>query len=235
MERWLVAQTWEHLLFAHWRADPDALQRLLPRGVELDLRDGEAWLGVVPFTMTGTRALGLRLGTMAELNVRTYVRVGSDLGVWFLSLDCSSPLAVATGRSVYGLRYRLARMATAETAGRIHYVSSRPDGAFAGSFAPLGAVHTAEPGSLEHFLVERYRLYALRRGRLVSARVQHDPWPLQPAAASLETNTVVPPAIALDGTPLLHYARRVDTRIGPPGPVFPRAAAPPSRAARAGP
>jgi uncharacterized protein YqjF (DUF2071 family) len=232
MERWLVAQTWEHLLFAHWRADADALRPLLPRGVELDLWEGEAWLGVVPFTMTGTRALGLRLPTMAELNIRTYVRVGGELGVWFFSLDCSSPLAVATGRSVYGLRYRLARMATAVTEGRIHYVSSRPDGAFAGSFTPLGAVHTADPGSLEHFLVERYRLYALRRGRLVSARVDHAPWPLQAASATFETNTVVPASIALEGAPLLHYARRVDTRIGPPGAVFPRAVARPSRAAR---
>ena len=36
--RWLVAQTWEDVVFAHWRVDAAAVQALVPNGLER-LRD----------------------------------------------------------------------------------------------------------------------------------------------------------------------------------------------------
>jgi uncharacterized protein YqjF (DUF2071 family) len=76
-------------------------------------------------------------------------------------------------------------------------------------------VAPARPGTLEHFLVERYALFAVRRGRTWRTDVAHEPWPLQPAAAQVEACTL--PPIPVEGAPLAHYAREVHARIA--GPV----------------
>ena len=94
---WVLAMRWQDLLFAHWRVDPAALRPFIPSGLELDLRDGEAWLGVVPFRMSGVRPRWTPpmpgLSAFPELNLRTYVRGGGHSGVWFFSLDAASRVA----------------------------------------------------------------------------------------------------------------------------------------------
>jgi uncharacterized protein YqjF (DUF2071 family) len=221
--RWLVSQTWEHLLFGHWPVDPEDVRRLLPRGVEPDTRDGQAWIALVPFVMVGTRPpeapTWAALKPIPELNVRTYVRVRGEPAVWFLSLDASSRFFSTAGRHLFGLPYSLARMAVATDGDRVHYVSGRPGAAFAATYEPTGPPERAAPTSLEYFLVERYRLFAQRRGRLFTATVVHEPWPLQPARARIELNRMAPPGIALDREPLLHYVRSVHALISAPEPV----------------
>jgi uncharacterized protein YqjF (DUF2071 family) len=220
---WLIKQRWEHLLFAHWPIQPGALRPLLPPSVEPDIREGQAWLAIVAFVMVGTRPYVAprrsALPPIPELNVRTYVRVDNVPGVWFLSLDASSPLFVAVGRALYGLRYRLAHMATVVDGPSIHYLAAADGVGFAAAYAPCGEAALAHPGSLEHFLVERYRLFAERRRRLVTAVVEHEPWALQPATARIELNRMAPAGLAFRGEPLLHYARAVDARISAPEPV----------------
>ena len=221
--RWIVSQTWEHLLFAHWPVDPDAVRRLLPRGVEPDTRDGQAWIALVPFVMRGSRPpegpQWAALRPIPELNVRTYVRVGGEPAVWFISLDAASRFFATVGRHLFGLPYHLARMAVETDGDRVHYVSGRPGAAFAATYEPAGPPERAAAGSLEHFLVERYRLYAERRGRLLTATVVHEPWPLQPARACVGLNRMAPSGIELKGEPLLHYSRSVHALISAPEPV----------------
>lgn len=217
---WLLGQTWSELLFAHWPVDPTALERELPPGVQPDVREGRAWLGIVAFKMLGSRPLvGPRLMTLPpipELNVRTYVRVGGVPGVWFLSLDASSRFFVSAGRALFGLPYRVARMTTVTAGERVHYLSTRRDACFAVTYEPCGLAARAVAGSLEHFLVERYRLFAHRAGRLLTAVVTHEPWPLQPARARFDMNEMAPSGLELVGEPLLHFARSVDARISVP-------------------
>jgi uncharacterized protein YqjF (DUF2071 family) len=217
---WLLSQEWSDLLFAHWPVDPDRLARTLPAGVEPDLFGDRAWIAIVAFRMLGSRpAVGPprpSLPPIPELNVRTYVRVGGVPGVWFISLDASSPFFAAAGRALYGLPYRVARMTTVRHGDRRHYLSSRRTAAFAASYEPCGAVQRAENGSLEHFLVERYRLFSQRRGRLITAVVTHEPWPLQPVAARIEVNEMAPPGLRFRGEPLLHFVESVDARISVP-------------------
>ena len=241
---WLLSQRWDDMLFAHWPVEADALRPLLPTTVEPDVRDGRAWVGIVAFRMTETRAVGLvpprGLGPIPELNVRTYVRVDGEPGVWFLSLDTSSPLFVTIGRTLYGLAYHHARMVVRRDGTRIHYASARGPAAFAASYAPATAIGArARPDSLEHWLLERYRLYAIRAGRLVTAEVAHPPWTLQPADARIELNTLEPRGIRFRGEPLLHFSPGVDAVISAPVPVArdPLRAEPhrePARAPRAG-
>ena len=220
---WLLAQRWSDLLFAHWPVDAEALARKLPSGVEPDLHEGRAWIAIVAFRMVGTRPSAgpsrPTLGPIPELNVRTYVRVRGVPGVWFLSLDASSPFFVTAGWALYGLPYHVAHMTTLVEGDRVHYLSSRRGAAFAASYEPCGSPAHAEPGSLEHFLVERYRLFSLWRGRLITALVAHERWPLQPASARIEVNTMAPAGLPFCGSPILHFSASVDARISVPQPL----------------
>ena len=109
---WLMTQSWNDLLFAHWRVDASQMRRAVPDVFDLDLFDGEAWLGVVPFYMTnvGVRAAPALpwLSAFPELNVRTYVRVAERPGVYFFSLDAGRRLAVAAARALLNLPYHAA-------------------------------------------------------------------------------------------------------------------------------
>jgi uncharacterized protein YqjF (DUF2071 family) len=114
----------------------------------------------------------------------------------------------------------------------VHYLSSSEEAAFASSFRPTGPPARARRGSLEEFVIERYRLFAARRGRLITAQVEHEPWPLQPACAELRLNRMAPPGLDFSGEPLLHFCRGVDARISAPRPVRPTGAAAPPRRSR---
>jgi uncharacterized protein YqjF (DUF2071 family) len=144
--------------------------------------------------------------------------------VWFISLDTNSPLFVAMGRLLFGLCYRLARMAVVSEGDAVHYVSSAGDAAFVSTHAPAGPPAPARPGSLEHFLFERYRLFAERRGRMVTGEVAHDPWLLRPAEAEIRLNQMAPAGIAFRGEPVLHFCDSIDALISTPAAMIPRAA-----------
>jgi uncharacterized protein len=226
-EPWLMAQTWRDLLFAHWALPAEEVARILPPALPLDTFDGRAWIGVTPFEVSGLRPHGAppvpRLSRFPEINVRTYVSLGGKPGIFFLSLDAGSLLAVLGARRAYRLPYFHARMAIARRGTQMSYESRRisPDGdpaAFEGDYRPVGTDFTAEPGSLEYFLAERYCLYTIdETGRPWRADIQHPPWPLQPAEAGIAENTMTRPwRIELpEVPPLLHYSRLQRVLIWP--------------------
>jgi hypothetical protein len=130
--------------------------------------------------------------TFPELNVRTYVRSGDTRGVWFFSLDAASRLAVEGGRWSFGLPYFHARMLCSRRSELVLYVSERrdprgPKATFAANWRATGEARRAEPGSLEHFLTERYCLFTMRRRRLLRGDIVHPPWELAPAELLLQT------------------------------------------------
>ena len=222
-----MGQTWEDLLFAHWRVPVDALRALVPPELEVETYDGSAWLGLVPFRITGLRARGMLplpgASSFLEVNVRTCVRAADGKpGVWFISLDASSRLAVEAARRLYQLPYFHARMSAVHRGEWIDYESARTSETgrvFSGRYRPAGAVFTAEPGSLEWFLVERYCLYATDgSGALHRADIHHPPWPLQPAEAEVDLTSLSP--IELDGDPFCLVSRRLDTVVWPLEPVL---------------
>jgi uncharacterized protein YqjF (DUF2071 family) len=180
----VMKQRWSRLLFLHWRVDPDLLRPLLPAGVHLDLHEGEAWLGVVPFLMERVRPVLLPavpgLSWFLELNVRTYVHDDAGVpGVWFLSLDCNQPVAVELARNLFLLPYQHARMRCggnlADTRYRCLRGGEEEEAVF--EYGPGGAEQTAELGSLEFFLLERYALFSTgRNGRIYRGLVHHPPY-----------------------------------------------------------
>lgn len=217
---WVLAQTCGDLLFAHWRVDGDAVRRHVPDRLEVQEHDGSVWLGVTPFVMKDVRARGTFplpvVSSFRELNVRTYVTDGEKPGIWFFSLDASSQLAVAVARRFYKLPYFRADMTFERRRGRVFYECVRDEkSAFSASYAPTGSIFEARPGSLEHFLIERYCLYAADRGTLCRAEIHHPPWSLQPAEATIDLNTMPPHDIDVAGDALFHYSARQDVAVWP--------------------
>lgn len=220
---WVMTQSWHNLLFAHWRVDRDHLRPLVPAAFELDTFEGESWVAVVPFFMTNVSPRGVPalpwLSAFAELNVRTYVRHRGRGGVYFFSLDAANPVAVRVARTLFHLPYFNAAMTVDERPdGRVAYQSGRTDrrgrdARLIATYGPSGAASAPQPGTLEHFLTERYCLFtADRRGMPYSVDIHHPPWPLQPAEAEIRTNTMAAASdlILPDEKPLLHFSGRQD-------------------------
>ena len=218
---WVMTQTWLDLLFAHWPVEPSQLRSKVPEPFALDVFDGVAWIAVVPFHMTNVSPRGVPsmpwLSEFPELNVRTYVRVHDRPGVYFLSLDAGSSLAVQTARALLNLPYHTASMKVTAHDATIAYESHRKNSKqradFEATYRPVGPPSTAVPGSLEHFLTERYCLYHLdRRGAPYRLEIHHPPWHLQPAQAEVVRNTMAAASgITLsERAPLLHYVKRQD-------------------------
>ena len=226
-----MAQSWEHLLFAHWRVEARVLRPLLPPQIPLDTFDGSAWIGVTPFMVSAFRLRGMphlpKITQFPEVNVRTYTTIAAKPGIFFLSLDAGSGLAVAGARRAYRLPYFRARMSVNRRGGWIHYRSERtsadgPEARLAMRYRATGPVSPAPVGSLARWLVERYCLYTLdEQGAVHRADIQHPPWPLQEAEAEWEINSMATP-YGLDppsDQALLHFARRQDVVAWPLAPV----------------
>jgi uncharacterized protein YqjF (DUF2071 family) len=227
---WLMGQSWFDLLFAHWRMPPEVLRPVVPPQLEIDVADGAAWVGVTPFEV---RAFRLRftlpvpfLSAFPELNVRTYVVHEGRPGIYFISLDATSRLAVSAARRVYRFPYFRARMAIDREAGAIGYRSRRtddsgPPATLSATYEPTGPGFNAAPDSLDWFLVERYCAYTLdERGRVLRAEIHHRPWELHRVTAEITENSMgAQIGLDLGEEPLLHYSPRQDVIIWPHEPA----------------
>ncbi len=215
-------QRWDKLLFLHWELAADVLRPLVHPRLELDTFEGRAFVSITPFTVRGARLRGLPplppIADFHEVNVRTYVHLGGeDPAVWFFSLDAASAVAAAIARASLRLPYCYARISRGATGERQTYevarvVPAAPAGLSA-SWGIAGEAAPARPGTLEHFLTERYLLFSRAYGRkLFRLQVHHLPWPLRrveglEVAQTLSTADGVPP---LRGAPLSQYSEGVD-------------------------
>jgi uncharacterized protein YqjF (DUF2071 family) len=161
------------------------------------------------------------ISAFPELNVRIYVELDGRPGVYFLSLDATQPLAVWAAKRFFHLPYHRARMQVVDDGSDVQYASHRCTGdqRFRASYGPTGEATLAAPGTLEHWLTERYCLYAQAPdGRLSRTEVHHPPWPLQDAWATIEENTMLG-AYDLDSQnspALLHFSRQMDVVVWSP-------------------
>jgi uncharacterized protein len=219
---WVGRQSWSDLLFAHWPVPAATLRPHVPPALVIQEMEGSAWLGVVPFLLTGLTVRALPWGaTFREVNVRTYVERDGKAGVWFFSLDADSGLAVWGARTFLNLPYRRARITMTRDGDDHLYEAHRRDGGarFSARYRPAGAVRHPLPGTLEHFLTERYCLYTTaRKGGLTRIEIHHPPWPLQDAIAQVDAGGLLAAdGVGVRGAPsLLHFARRLDVVVWSP-------------------
>jgi uncharacterized protein len=225
---WAIRMIWRDLLFAHWPINPHELSDQLPPGLKLDTFDSQAWIGIVPFHMTGIRPHCMPplpgLSAFPELNLRTYVVADGKPGVWFLSLDATSGVAVRIARRFFHLPYGEARIRCRTTPdGWIDFRSKRvdrhyPPAEFAARYRPLPRQDGArdagfELDSLSNWLTARFCLYsANHRGQLFRGEINHEVWLLEPAEAIFEANTLTKAlGVTLPNCePLLHFSRRIE-------------------------
>jgi uncharacterized protein YqjF (DUF2071 family) len=215
-------QTWKDLLFLHWEVPVAAMRAVVPESLDLDLFEGRAYVGIVPFAMRSIRPAFLPPPfalDFLETNVRTYVlHRGDEPGVYFFSLDASSWLAVRAARLGWSLPYYDADMSMAQSDGRIDYSTHRRDGraSLETAWSPGETLGASAPGTVEHFLLERYILYAERRGRLYSGRVHHPPYPARRATLhSVQESLVAAAGLpASSGPPaFVHASDGVDVEV----------------------
>jgi uncharacterized protein YqjF (DUF2071 family) len=220
----VMYQNWGKLLFMHWRIEDKLLRRLISGALEIDTFDGSAWIGLIPFTMWGIRASFFPpipgTSSFHELNVRTYVSLNGEAGVWFFSLDAANSLAVWAARTFYSLPYFNAEMALEQDGSTIQYSSTRADDR--GAPAQLRTSWTigdplpqSTSRSLEFFLTERYCLYTKRNDEILRARIHHEPWQLQGAQLiSLDSTMIESHGLpSPEGDPVLHYSEEQKVSI----------------------
>ncbi|GAA5506100.1 DUF2071 domain-containing protein [Novipirellula caenicola] len=213
-------QSWQSLLFMHWRVPVETLSRAIPASLELDTFDGTAYLGIVPFQMRDVRPRWLPRSmafNFLETNVRTYVVHRGRPGVFFFSLDASSRLAVMAARLGWSLPYYYARMRHHIDSGTIRYESSRASGVkHEVSFRFGNDEAVSQPGTLEHFLFERYLLFVERRGKVHVGQVHHDPYRVRSAEIDSVRDDLARAArvVLPEGMPdLAHYCDGVDVEV----------------------
>lgn len=240
---WTMTQRWNDLLFAHWPVSAERMAARIPEGLEVDTFEGWAWVGVVPFWMDRIRARipipnsipnaipktvnqGFPFARgFPELNLRTYVRSKrtGQAGVFFFALEAASPLAVVGARTIFHLPYFLANMSRQTASdGTVRYKSHRlltsATVGFQATYRGLGRAQDAlpsQPGSVEHFLTERYCLFTSHRGKVLVGNIHHMPWPLEPAEAEIRSNDL-PGAhgfLLPDRPPVLHFSKSLEVYI----------------------
>ena len=158
------------------------------------------------------------ISAFPELNLRLYVEYEGKPGVWFLSLDAGNPLAVWAARRFFHLPYFRAKMRLGYEGEEVLYDSVRSGSGeqFKGKYGPAGEVYESKPETLEHWLTERYCLYSQAPGGTIyRGEIHHQPWPLQPAEASIEVNELARPfGFENEGEPaLLHFSKRIEVAM----------------------
>jgi uncharacterized protein YqjF (DUF2071 family) len=116
------------------------------------------------------------LSNFLELNIRAYVHDEQGRpGVWFFSLDCDQKIAVEVARKFFHLPYQHAQMSTEGSIYRCQRKGCEEEALF--DYEGSGHLQTAEPGSLEFFLLERYLLFSeSRSGKIHCGQVHHSPY-----------------------------------------------------------
>jgi uncharacterized protein len=223
---WIMTQTWHNLLFAHWPIAPESLRSLVPAPLEIDIFEGKAWLGIIPFRLSGIRLHGTpEVGPVShfnEVNVRTYVTYGGKRGVLFLSMDANNHPGIRMAKPWFRLPYTYAKIGFERRDGGFEISCSRNerdgcDARFDCRYRPCGRPFEAERGTLAEWLTERYCYYSPSRGSLYRCEIHHPRWRLQQAEACVIANTL-PQVLGLcppEGEPSLMYAHRMKALIWP--------------------
>ncbi|TGL63755.1 DUF2071 domain-containing protein [Leptospira sarikeiensis] len=220
---WRMEQIWHDLLFIHWPVPVSMIRPFVPQSLDIDTFENQTWIGVVPFHMSGIRLRGLPTMPFAskfpEINLRVYVTRDGKPGVYFISLDAESFPAVKIARAFYHLPYYLADFKVSESKDQISYSSKRrrfdTRFHFQAKYGPNSDPYFSKKGSLDHWLTERYCLYANWGKSVYRCEILHEPWPLQKAEAEIFINTMADiEGLKLpDIKPILHFSKRLEVQI----------------------
>jgi uncharacterized protein len=211
----VMEQAWEDLLFLHWPVEEEVIRPLIPEKLAIDTFEGNAWIGITPFRLTGLRLLSLPpipgFSEFNEINVRTYVVHDGKPGIWFFSLDASKMIATIGARVFFGLPYYSAGIEFLKAQREYRFDMRREigtDAHFRSHWTRGMRLRAPDTDSLAFFLVERYALFTEALGNLNMTRVYHHPWILDEVTkVSIESTLVSALGLAEPaGEPLAHFS-----------------------------
>lgn len=225
--KWIMSQAWSNVLFAHWPIKPDIILPYIPKRLELELWEGQAWITLSPFQVEKLRIRGLQkfpyVSPFYELNLRTYVTYNGKQGIYPLSLDASNRLVVELSRLV-NLPYLNSEITMNNRKDKTYVNCFRKDRRqravhFSGSYSPASdEVFHASPEEQLYWLTERYSLYTANKSEhIYTMDIHHLPWPLQKGELEILTNTI-PETIGIhlnDKPPIVTYTKSLDVLIWP--------------------
>ena len=229
---WLVAQTEAEMLFLSWPVEPARISGRIPAGLALDTFEDRAWITLIPFRMERMRARWLPpippFSRFAEVDCLTYVRSGAVTGIWFFRIDAGTLVGSAIASLLFGLPYHHSRVALDQgdewrefsSIGRAEGSGERPE--LRVRYRPRGPAHQAAPGTLAHFIVERFVMFSRSgRGTLLQGREARPPRSIQECEVAVHRNTL-PEAADVPGPagdPVAWYCARSAIRTWLPAPV----------------
>jgi hypothetical protein len=237
--QWLLSQSWDDLLFAHFAMDPRTVRRLVPDSLTLDLYDGAAWLTISPCRTSHLRPSGVPplpgFSFFSQLTLRTYVTMQGKPGLFYLSVDVANLSAVWFARMFFRMQYWHAAIqisgATMQARNpgddrRIHFRSSRLHGPAAVDgpakfdviYSPEGDPRRVERDSLDEFLTERYCAYSWSRRKYYRTELHHQPWLLQRTGVEIRANSIADPfGLTLPPRPdVCHFSRSLKMLVWAP-------------------
>lgn len=188
---------WKYLTFMHWEVSAKVLSSYIPNGMELDLFEGKAYIGLIPFLMSDVHPRLLFplsiISDFPEFNVRTYVKVKNKSGVFFLTLDAQSYISCLYAPYAFGLPYNYSKGSIKVDNKKYTWRSTRSKKGFelSGCSEIKSAKMTLSKGSLEEFLFERYCLFSIRKNKIYIGYIKHDPWIIHQADVNLTSNNLV--------------------------------------------
>lgn len=187
-KRVFLTGEWKNLVLLTWAVPPRLLQEDLPRGLELDLKDGNAFVSLVGFDFLNTKVFGIRwpgYQRFTEINLRYYVRRGEERGVVFVKELVRQRITVAVARLCYNEPYCRATMSSelARRDGLIHVEHRFTYKGTSNSFSVVARDEPwmAEEDSVEHFFKEHQWGYGRTRGsQSLQYEVGHPNWRTYP-------------------------------------------------------
>lgn len=216
-EPWAMTQVWDHLLFCHWPVPVEILREHVPTILNIDLFEGQAWIGIIPFEVNNMRVRGMPkiplLNSYLELNVRTYVTYKNTPGVYFFSLDVDKLQMVLAAKIGSLLPYRKAIMELDVKDDHTCFRSNLDDVEkehFALRYRALTEPYLPDETSLHYWLFERYCFFLVKYKNLYRGDIHHDRWRVSGAEVDIQSNSMAAflPRKYLEPKPLAHLSMK---------------------------
>lgn len=227
-----MKQGWYDLVYVHFEYPVDVVQQLLPNGLEVDVFNDKAWVGLIPFSMRGIGVPRLPaipyFGSFPEVNVRTYVTRNGVPGVWFFSLDINRMAPTFVARTTYKLPYCFGAVSHLREGEDVYTTVRRRWPRHSTANTPRTSLHVRvgdsidTPTDFDVFVSARWGLYShAGRNQLRYAPVEHPPWPLQRASiVSLDDSLITAAGLPTPmGEPHVMFSSGVPVLVGLPHKV----------------
>lgn len=189
-------QDWNDILFLHWPLPKDLIVPYIPKPLELDTYNGQAWVTIVSFQATNSRFRSmpqtLTYRPFTQVNFRTYVKLNhlNERGVYFFSLNANSLIGTLGARYLYNLPFNSMTMMTNINR---HPLSVRYEMKNKGKTVLTVEYkeHSEKEVSnvkLANFLTERYFILTPKKRKLIKLPISHTPWSLKEVEVHLQMN-----------------------------------------------